>query len=539
MRYRDVLRWSLIAIAIFLMGPTWPRDDTGTPAAQCSFIGSDGTPTLCSPLSPLPTGAGVTTAETDPTGWGKNFFQSSGSLRFDVTAGVFFGDRSVLAFQASSPGDAMEAHLSQDGGRTFALIATSAAPGGIATVETALRFGGVFFVGGTSTVGGGEDGLWRSSDGVAAWTNIDLPGITETVVQALAGQGTTVLAVGQPGAVGFVCRSTTSGTTFASCVDFGAFATFNSLSVASPSANIWLIADVAGTVGRSTDDGGTFTSVLAMGGTYGTVTCLTATVCLATNGTGTIWQSTNAGATWTGVFTSGATAAFRAFINFGSGVVTAHSSTVGNLAAYRSSDFGATWTFQVALPGDVTSNFWGSAISLNGRGMLLGDAAAVDPGWFSPIVGPGETIIAGQSGNRWDIDSTGAGLVRLPSMSASGRPFTVPLQWALVATRTCSTPAANTAATVSVTGVAGQSIFLFSYIAFYTTAPAAAQTLTVADAAATVWRDIVNGANTPTRHAFGGPVQLSTAGTLAVTLPAGGAGVSGVLCVVAGGPVAQ
>lgn len=542
---RNMLRKLVFGIALLLIAATWPRDDSGTPSAQCSFIGSDGTPTLCSTLSPLPTGAGQTTAETDPTGWGKNFFQSTGSLGTGTSAAVFVGERTVRAWDAS--GANIQAHVSTDGGRAFALI-SSAFPGGdgIASVNAALSTSAGFFVGGNVSPGpSGNDGLWRSSDGLATWVAVDLPGTIDAGVNSLHAQGATVLALANTG-VGNVCRSTNSGTSFSTCTDHAVFGMFGPLGIASPSAGIWLVVDTTGNIGRSTDDGLTFTSVLAMGGgPRATVVCLSATVCLATNATESIRRSVNGGTTWTTVFTAGINSDFSAFLNFGSGVVTVHGQVATTPPVFRSADFGSTWTFQVAQVVEPTSNGYNSAVTSVGRGFLAIDAGTGDSGLYSPIVGAGETLIAGQNGNRWEINASGEGrtsaVIRdatqanAAGVSAGGRLFVGSIE-STGDSRTCSEPAANTAATITVTGVASQRVFVHDYIAFYTTAPAAAQTLTIVDGAANVWLDIVNGANTPTRFAFVPALRAITGNTVTLTLPAGGAGVVGKLCAVTTGP---
>ena len=545
-RVTRVAPYLILLLVAFLMGPTYPRDDTGTPAAQCSFIGSAGTPTLCSTTDPLPSGGPPTQSTTDPTGFGKQFFLTNDPFGTDraSTVPVFVTDQTVLAFTLESGGvpEAVKTYLSLNGGRTYALSSTSLVTFNMTGLVDALRTTqGLYIIGGTSS--DANDGYLRSSDGVS-WTQVDLPGIVAAQVNSIGQQGTTVLVSVSVGGNLQVCRSTNSGTSFSSCSDPGALvlAANWANALASPSASIWLVGDGSGNVARSTDDGVTFSVVLSGIGTFSTVTCVSSTVCLVADG-GTIRRSTNAGATFTTVLSVDTSfATFRALLNFGSGVVVALSSIpVGGPTLYRSADFGATWGLASTLP-NIASATPGSAKANGGRA-VVGTTGANDPILYSPVIGAGETIIAGQSGNRWDIDTAGRGFTRSVITDSAGTTFAtvsggLRVQVGTVFTtggnaKTCSTPAANTAASISVAGVANQRVNISSYIAYYTTAPAVAQTLTITDAATTIWQDIVALANTPTRHAFGSPpLYATTANTMTITLPAGGVGVSGVLCAV-------
>ncbi len=534
---RETLRKALYALALLLIAATWPRDDSGTPAAQCSFIGSAGTPTLCSTTDALPVLTGAPTqASNDPTGFGKNWFASTTGLTSGDAAAMFVNDQTAVAIKPNGTGTALETYLSQNSGRTWSLIATSAGDT-CAQVNAGLYFGGAFLIG--CNADGVNDGLFRSPSGFDPWTRLDMPGVIGFSTRSIAAQGSTVLVFGPDGNI---CRSTNSGSSFSSCVDPGAVSTAGRQGLASPSLNIWLVGDTIGNVSRSTDDGLTWTTVLAMGGVNGFVRCLSATVCLASNGGTTIWRSTNAGTTWTAVFSPGAVTGlgFVGFVDFGSGVVNA----VDQDVVYRSADFGATWTFQVTLPVVVSSNLYATLEARGGRG-LAGAAFTGGAVLYSPVVGAGETIIAGQNGNRWEINASGEGetsTVIRDSTQANAATVTVGGRIGALALlgggaqRTCSEPAANTAASISVTGVASQRIVLFDYIAFYTTAPAAAQTLTVTSAAVNIWLDIVNGANTPTQRSFSTGLLPTDGNTLTVTLPAGGAGVVGKLCAAITGP---
>ncbi|MGH7376135.1 MAG: WD40/YVTN/BNR-like repeat-containing protein [Candidatus Methylomirabilales bacterium] len=527
-------------LLLLAMGLTWPQDDAGRSAGQCSFVGSAGTPVLCSPTDPLPTGGAPTQSTNDPTGFGKQFFTSSAT--FTGAAGpspVFVSDQQILAFQRNvgAAPQAMLTWLSINGGRTWALVSTSTTLFNVTNTFVAARVGGAYLVG-VGNIGAGG-GLLRSTN-ADNWTAVPLSGAAAGSVNSIAAQGTTVL-VGR-NSDGTICRSTDSGATFATCVDFAAITgfTIGPQGIASPTASTWLIGGTDGTVGRSTDDGGSFTNVLSIGevSVKTHLICLSATVCLASGG-GSIRRSTNAGATWTNVFAIPGTGTLDGFVNYGSGVVVTVPATATPF--YRSVDFGATWQFQGTMPAGLSSPL--GSIDVNSGRAIVGNAVnGAGPLLYSPVVGAGETIIAGASGSRWDIDGSGRGFTRSVIANSAGTTFAavsggLRLDVGMVfATggnaRTCSTPAADTAASVSVAGVANQRVSLSSYVAFYTTAPAAAQTLTVTDAATTVWRDIVNGANTPTRHAFGSPpLYATTANSMTVTLPAGGAGVSGVLCV--------
>lgn len=524
---------TLLALAIgaaLLMGPTWPRDDGGEPAAQCSFLGSAGTPTLCSTTDALPTTTlGPTQSTTDPTGWGRTWFQATG-LTNNTAYVVFAVEGQTIYAVERTGGNVIRTFVSDNAGRTFTLRDTStfATTSG---VNGAVRTtGGQFLLATSDTTT--NFAVFRSASGFQFQRATGPASGTCFGVScpffSIAAQGNTVIASGNVGR----CRSTDGGTTFPSCAATAPRSnTFHTL--ASPGVNTWLGYDVGGdSVHRSTDDGVTWVNVLSGftgGAGRGVVECLSGTVCLAAGGT-TIRRSTNAGATWTSVFTEPFANNITGLLSFGSGVAVAWSPNADRV--YRTADSGATWAFQVIGPdidfGFTTGDYAGGQV-LNGRGVFAGTGRASTNGVaYSPIVGAGETIVAGQSGNRWDIDTAGAGLVRINPATAGARSQ---IEVNRDGFPQCVTPAANTAAVITVTPAAGSTAFLHAYIAFYDVAPAAPQTLTVAFAATTRWRDIVGGANIPTRSAWTGPLAsfvISEAFT--VTLPAGGAGVSGTLC---------
>lgn len=529
--------WLLLAALTLLMAATWPRDDAGVPSAQCSFIGSAGAPTLCGTSDPLPvvTG-GPTQSTTDPTGWGRSWFQATGLTNnaayvvFAVEGQTFYA---VERIAGACPGGTVRTFVSDNGGRTFALRDTSVDSQTSGVGGAVRASGGNFLIAAQDCGTGNRFGVLRSSSGFQFVAATRPPSGTCAAGStcsffSVASQGNTVIVSGASAR----CRSTDGGTSFSSCaVTAPRSNTFHT--IASPTTNIWIAYDVGGdSVHRSTDDGVAWTNVLsaATGGAgRGVVECLTSTICLAAGGT-TIRRSTDGGATWTTVFSEPFGNNLTGLLSFGSGVAVAWSGAADRV--YRTNDFGATWNFQVIGPdidfGFTTGDYAGG-VTLNGRGLLAGTGRATTNGVaYSPIVGAGETIIAGQSGARWDIDSTGAGLVRLSPQTVGGKSQ---IEVNRDGFAQCVTPAANTAAVVTITGTAGTTIFLHGYIAFYDAAPAAAQTLTVVTGATTRWRDIVALANTPTRSNWTGPISSFILNeTMTVTLPAGGAAVSGTLC---------
>ncbi len=521
--------WALWVL-LLVMGLTWPQDDAGRSAAQCSFLGSAGTPTLCGTADPLPTqSAGPTQSTTDPTGWGRNWFQATGltnNTRYVVFAAEGQTFYAVERLAAACPAGQVRTFVSDNGGRTFTLRDTSVDSQTSGLSGSVRASGGIFLIAASDCGAVTNFQILRSQSGFQ-FVRATRPAAglcaagTSCSFTSIAAQGSTIIATGN--APSSRCRSTDGGTSFPSCVATApTSSTYHA--IASPTTNTWIAYDVGSdAVFRSTDDGASWTNVLAAatgGAGRGVVECLSSTICLAAGGT-TIRRSTNAGLTWTAVMGEPFNNNLDGLLSFGSGVAVAWSGTADRV--YRTNDFGATWNFQVIGPdidtGEAIGDYLGG-VTLNGRGVFAGTGRAATNGVaYSPIVGAGETIVAGQSGTRWIINSEGRGLTQTNTNTSN---------------RACSEPAANTAAVVTIALGNGGPILVGGFVAFYTTAPAAPQTLTITDGATNVWLDIVQGANTPTSRSFGGyPLVRGPGGTVVATLPAGGVGVVGKLCLIA------
>lgn len=508
----------------------FPRDRSGNVGPPVFFTGSGGTFTVVTPTDRLPVNTGPPTqATTDPTGWGKAFFDTGTTFSFNGPALVFASDELILAFQPDA-GTSILTWQSRDGGRTFTLINTSAAlPFNPGNSNHAIRFGGnyLYGVGGS----GAFDGYLRSASGVT-WTQVDLPTVVGGSVTSIHGQGSTVLAAVDTGTL-FVCRSTDSGVSFASCTDHAAtgIAT-NSQSVASPALNIWLVGDGAGTIARSTDDGVTFASVLSMGGVASHVICISATVCLAANRTGTIWRSQDAGATWAIELSVSPVPNFNGFLDFGGGTVVALSTAGLTPDFFRSIDSGGTWTIQGELPRSFS--LLTTAETRNGRA-IYGDRGA-QRAIYSSIVGAGTLILAGEDGTKLDVDANG----RLTAnQGAAGTEPGWPVEGSQRATlrNSRAVSAANTAVTITIAAVAGQAVRLYSYAGFCA-AGGTSTTVQVQDGGTIVWQQsqVVNDGTglTPPHANFSFDnigLRGTTGNAMSVTLGACGAGVVGTISV--------
>lgn len=553
-RHRPILLLALL-LALVASGASWIRDDAGLSSAQCAFIGSNGLPTLCSTTDPLPTSASgpATTSSTDPTGWGQTWFigSATGATQIYKLIPIPLAENDYIGFAKADVGNSIDVWKSNDKGRTWtrkiASLSFSAVTNIGVTQALALTDGSylVSYACGASTTPGCT-GLGRiAPNGTAA--QVALPGIpaaTTTIGGSIHQQGNTVIYIFVEGAtaIAFQCRSTDTGATF-SCdaVNYSTlFATFGK-SLASPSTGVWLRGTAAG-LERSVNDGASYTAVLAgAAGTARVVECLSPTVCLFTNGQQSIWRSADAGATWAQVFSTPDTnPLFLGILDYGEGVAALVPSTPSrNLWLTR--DSGVSWTAVFsfgAAPQACSSPCQVGTIS--GSGVFsVTPTVNTDKVMYNPTIGQGTFQIVGTGGVPLAIDSSGRLTANQGARAANapGQGWWVNgvLPTFLTQTRACAQPAANTAAVVTITGVAGQVIGVFRYNAYFSgAAPAAPITLNIVEGATTVWLDQVAGLLIPTFRDLGAGYTSGTGNTVTVTLPAGGAGVSGVLCVHAG-----
>jgi len=426
---------SLLVAAWAAQGATYLRDDTGTPSAQCAFIGTAGAPTLCSPTDPLPVSGGgnVTTSTTDPAGWGQQWFIGTSAATVNILqfAPVFLTDNLAYAFARKDniSDNGFDFWVSKTRGRTWTLGGTiSINTGTFRAASAALRLpNGDFLVGGSTAASltPGSTGLARWA-GSGALTQIALPGLpanNSVTVTGIAQRGSTVLvSVTAAASVLYVCRSVNSGVAFTCAVGGGLLSTTASQTLATPDTNIWLLSS-APNVRRSIDDGQTWADA-AGAGNAGALACLNTTTCIATR-QDVVSRSTNAGATFTQAFQSPANGLFVGIANYSGGLAAvlpnSPSSTI-----YFTRDFGATWQpiFTLAagqrcgLPCNVAVS-GGNAIA------TFDDVSVTNKVLYSATLPAGGQMIVGPTGIPATVDANGR-LLTNPTWTVAGPVTTVP-----------------------------------------------------------------------------------------------------------------
>lgn len=484
--------WVLV-LAALLMGPTWPEDDKGRPAGQCSFISSSGVPTLCSATDPLPTSAAATTtSSTDPSSFGKRWIEGTTFARF--AAATFTGDLTAVAVKVNAGGTALELFNSSDGGRTFTLVYTTSGPdtpfANPNNVRVLRRSTTSAFLLGLSHAGG-NTAIWRAGGSLTKWLESSATGLPAGFreVFAIEQQGSTFLLANSSATDSRTCRSTDDGVTW-TCTDPAGVTRLLHQSIATPALNTWLLIDNTVTnrnVARSTDDGATFTALTTLpdGGQGGqAIVCISGTVCLASAGS-KIYRSTDAGLSFTEVFTVGATPVkVKGFVNFGAGVVVAFAdSDVTTMQPYLSVTSGQTWTplplvtrtTSVSPEGYQTETRGGRAI-LTYHAVTGGNSVIVS----TQALGP---IISSIDGNNWEINAAGEGGVFQGTAGADPWPTAGPVQRGTIQNSRLVS-AANAAVSYTLAAAAAQSGHVYRIEA---RCSAGTSNLLLSIAAVTVW----------------------------------------------------
>lgn len=537
----------LFAEAWTVDGATYPRDDSGTPAAQCAFLGTAGASTLCSATDPLPiTGGGnVTTSTTDPAGWAQtwNIGTAPTTANLMQFAPVYLSANLAYAFarKDSLADNGFDFWVSKTSGRTWTL-------GGTVTINTGtfraasavLRLpNGNFLIGGSTlagiTPGNTGLGVWAGS---GTFTQIALPGLpinNSVAVYGLAQQGSTVLAsVSGAGSASYICRSVNSGVSFTCGAQVGTHPN-TAQPLASVAPNVWLLSN-APNVLRSTDDGQTWGNATGAGSS-GAVACLDATTCLITR-QALVLRSTNAGATFSTAFTSPVNGLFVGIVNYGGGLA----AVLPNAAAsviYLTRDSGVSWVpiFTLAagqrcgLPCNVAVN-GGNAIA------TFDDVSATNKVLYSATLPAGGQLLVGPTGIPAQVDANGR-LLTNPTWTVAG-PVTIaatvpatPLLTTPVQSQTLqnssTTGAADTPVVVTLAAVAAVRHHLYSVAAYCSAGTAS---LTITDGGVTKWNPPAAAVGT-TLFSATWPVALTFATNSAavVTLSTCGAGNTGTLIV--------
>ncbi len=552
---------------------TWPRDVTGTPAAQCSALDAAGAPQVCSPTNPLPVSS--TASSTPLTGGSVNgrnwlYAQPPGFNPFVRVDGgspgvstrvlcEFLDDINVICFGV---GTGTNNHIwrSQNGGQTYTPIVQTGVIGGSGAFNpnSMVRLASGIFVVASQPGGGGAESFWTTLDGVN-WTVStctgcgSLGGAATAVTQGSTGRILATAGTGGPTAV--LCNDgISSGVSWTCSPTVPGYSTqlspLGNQLFANPSGAIWLAAGeqfggVNDLILRSTDDGVSWTTVFSAASRGMTaVKCLTATLCLAVR-SDQIHRSTDAGLTWTTVVTSGpdgvntqwdAIAVFSAT----TAVVVPWAAAGGTSFPkfYHTADGGLTWIALRTEPaqqcpfntGTRGINRARTVAVRNGRAVVTHTYTALSGGgpcgWFATN-GAGGVAIVGPNGVPWNFGADGSGPV------AQGNPlaaFTVAPVQGPTLFNSQTTGAANTAVTVTIAAVAVQRAHLYRIEA---SCSAGVSEVTITDAGTTVWATLTGEVGTARFRQPFTPAALtgSTAGALVVTLAACGAGNTGTLIV--------
>ncbi len=580
---------ALVTVVLGLAGAelagaqTWPRDVTGTPAAECAALDASGTPQLCGPSNPLPvSGSGpLTGASSGAQSAGLNWFLSNppdfnpfnvGASPLAVPFVSFLDDINLVAFQANN--NAVNQYRSANGGQSWTLTGTSTSIFGAFFLEGTARLPSGTFVFMSGEISPNSP-FWLSNDGFQ-FTRQTASGLTGQPNHSLhlGSDGVTLLsaASGAGAANDTVCRSTTSGTSWA-CATIGAITgyqgtgffqvlgssgggqSFGTQAFESPATNTWLVVgrDTTTTepfILRNTNNGASASWVQVFRDTgiaqntalAGGIKCLTSQLCLAVAGTGQrIYRSTDGGATWSIIVTSGPSGANTDWI----GVAGFNSTTAviipfgaGGTGAsepnfYRTVDGGLTFTSTGAVAtcarNTGVAQGLGSIDVRSGRAVVISRYLAVTAGGpcahYSSL-GTGSTAVAGPLGVPWGIDARGFGPVYQPDTLT---PFTVAPAQGLNLFNSNTTGAANTAVTVTITAAPTQRAHVYRIEA---SCSVGTSTVTVTDGGTNIWATLAAEVGAARyRQQFTPAITSSTNSALVVTLATCGVGNAGTLIV--------
>lgn len=573
----------LLLLAAAAGAQTWPRDVTGTPAAECSALDALGTPQLCGPLNPLPVvTSGALSGSSGPTVGSQNWFlsQPPGFNPFvwldgttqtgTVVCPAFLDDVNIICFQGGVPGGPFTTFRSSNAGLSFQALSLSQSLGGNGRIQSAVRLADGRYV---ISRGAPPDAVIFAitSDGLAFVTST-CTGCAFLIAEpeSLTLNGSTILASARA-APGFaagtftLCRSTNTGATFtcASGVAIAGYTGTNEATwvrgntmIAAPSAGVWLAlverfgADNALKIIRSTDDGVTWTEVMTDAANPSPprgIGCLTSTLCLVAAGQ-RIYRSTNGGLTWTTIVTSapdGANTNWEGVAVFDALTAVAVPFLAGAPvnappAFYRTIDGGLTWLTIRGRPsgcpqstGAATSQGAATIITRNGRGLAISRYTALlagtTPCAFYATSGTGGTSVTGPLGTAWNIGADGSGPI---SQGDPLRPVTVAPVQGVNLFNSQTTGAADTAVVTTLTGVRDQRVHVYRVEA---SCSAGTSQLTIVDGSipSTVWSTLTGEVGaTRFRQSFT-PASLTggTSVAVTITLAACGAGNTGTLIV--------
>jgi len=571
-------RFSLAGIALPLLlllpahleAQTWPRDITGTPAAECAALDANGTPQLCGPSNPLPvTGSTALSGGTGTSSAGQNWFLSQPPgfnpfVRLNGTSDTlqpwlfFLDDINLVAFGAgNAPNSTVHRWSSTNGGKSWTAVSQSAALCGGFQLASVLKVPTNNYI---FACGGVIANTFFTGDGIQFTSRTATGALPSNVRNNIAQNVATVLVSSPDGTAtnnDTICRSANSGTTW-NCAIMPAitgwtggangFSVANSAqaaqSFAAPSANNWLVAGNSkttsvGKILRSTDDGLNWTEVFSGGSAIGAVQCLTSTLCLTAAGQ-QIQRSTDGGASWTTIVTTGPAGAntnWNAVIPFSDtvAVVAPFGAASTPVHFYRTVDGGLTWGDQQSSPCVRNTGVAQPVASVavrNGRAVVVSNYLSLTTGGpcahYSSL-GTGGTAVTGPLGVAWEIGADGSGPM---SQGNPQVPFTVAPTQGLNLFNSQATGAANTAVVVTIAAVADQRAHIDRVEA---SCSAGTSSLTIVDTSngVTLWTTLTGEVGVArfrqpfTPKSLTGPTQS----TITITLAACGVGNAGTLIV--------
>lgn len=468
------------------------------------------------PTQVFPAGNGVATSSPSSSGttFGQQFYISPQTPGFAQCA-FFTGDVAMEGFTAAT-GTSFNTNHSPNGGATWdaGVTVTGFAASTFGEMMQCIKLTNGLYIFAMANSTGGFATSFNPSSGPTSFNSGPCTAANTTGNVVGQGPNGTVL-VGLNN--GTWCRSTNGGLTWTNYPTPG-FSNPYTGSLHSPSAGVWIAGfgnGGNGQIGRSTDDGQTFTVVNTPAGGLNGLVCLSSTVCLAATGGaggGAVLRSTDAGVNWTSVATFG-TAGWgngnnlrqpngMCFANFGSGIVVGlralSGATVGLSPGWRSADSGVTWQPLPNLTGIYGGTNPEGIINCTTRGgrawAFNATLENVVVGVYSPGIAQGNVVVADPNGNQLLFQQNATTLQQqVPVFQGEGAvdgriaPWAVnPVQRPTIL-NSSTTGAANTAVTVTLAATANQRSHIYS-IEAYCSAGAGAADLTITDVAAVVFR---------------------------------------------------
>ena len=540
---------SLLVLALLALGvgaadaqlvpplPTWQNDAQGRPAPPCFFYAPTTNKTQpCTSANTLPTSAGGagagtgTTNLTSTTGFGKGWYpvvnaSIAGTASNRIMSVYQPGGLTVNTFRRIvACGNCLAVGTSTDGGVTFSEFQTTFVAGNevqilIKVPSATPRYLGYVANGAASHIFSSTALLsgWADSTTASAFLNNSI------ISFASNANGSTVLSSAGTGGGSptEVCRSTNQGQTFPSCVN--AYAAVPAGDVFYAGGTNWLVMNTNGQIARSTNDGVAWTNITTLaggagGGFHGV--CLASTnyqTCLAMSN-GTVYRSADNGLTWLAVLPTGTTAA--GLCDYGNGSVgvwgnappvglgtvanNVWSTQDGGLTFYAGNIYGSTWN------GVGTENLAGLSCNTTGRGFASTTGTGGTFLFYNPLTQPGGVL----------------------QSSAGGYNVSALIQGGVILNAAPTTSAANTAATITLTGASGSRVCIREVVIF--SSAAGTPTLVLQDATVTLvnYGTLATG-TAPTRFS-GSPLFCGQTGdSVQVVVGAAGAGVTTTTSVIA------